>query len=51
MRTKLHALFILLALLAGIKQAAARATTAFPIATNPAATRLTAQTCMNSSVA
>ncbi len=47
MKTKLHTLFILLALLAGIKQTAARAATAFPIATNPAAARVTAQIYTN----
>jgi hypothetical protein len=47
MKTKLHTLVILLALLAGIKQTAARAATALPIATNPAVTRLTAQTFTN----
>jgi hypothetical protein len=47
MKTKLHTLFILLALLAGMKQTAARAATALPIATNPAATRVTIQTFTN----
>jgi hypothetical protein len=47
MKTKLHTLFILLALLAGVKQTAARAATALPIATNPTASRVTAQTFTN----
>jgi hypothetical protein len=47
MKDKLHTPFLRLALIAGIKQSAARAAKAFPIAAIAAATRVAAQTFMN----